>query len=272
MLRLAPFSSPSVLRRHVAAVLILIGAAACDDRIATDPQRAATDVASMKRGGGYPPSLSATPYSLTFGAQPPNTTSAPQTVTVVNNDFSSVSISQLSFDGPYTQTGGNCLNASLAPGSSCTISVSYVPPTGSWLEGALLISHNGHVSPTKVTLNATPTAWADVLPTAIGFGSVKLGLATSGRVVKIKNIGNGASFVVTSLTLGGANPGDFSIGNDGCTGATLVPGAQCTAYVSFEPLAIGARSATVTIAHNALGGPSSVSLSGTGADNGGYIP
>jgi hypothetical protein len=110
------------------------------------------------------------------------------------------------------------------------------------------------------------------LGTSTSFGSVTLGLATSGRVVKIKNIGNAASFVVSSLTLGGANPYDFLLSNDGCTGATLVPGGSCTAYVSFEPLAIGGRSATVIIAHNAMGGPSAVSLSGTGVKSGGYIP
>jgi hypothetical protein len=43
--------------------------------------------------------------------------------------------------------------------------------------------------------------------------------------------------------------------------------------VSFEPLGIGTRSATITIAHNASGGPVAVSLSGTGVKGrGGYIP
>ena len=277
MLWLARFIHSTVRPRHAPLVLTLIAAAACADRAPTAPQRSATqrgsaDIDPTKMPGGYPPSLSVTPGSLTFGPQAPNTISAPQTVTVLNTDDISVSIYQLTFDGPFTQTG-NCLGASLAPGSSCTISVSYVPVSGGgWLDGSLMISHTGHVSPSWVYLHVTPTPWADVTPTAIGFGSVALGNATSGRVVKIKNTGNAASFVVSSLTLGGANPGDFLIASDGCSGATLNPGASCTAYVSFEPLAIGARSATVTIAHNALGGPSSVSLSGSGKSGGGYIP
>jgi hypothetical protein len=43
--------------------------------------------------------------------------------------------------------------------------------------------------------------------------------------------------------------------------------------VSFEPLRIGTRTATVAIAHNAAGSPSLVSLSGAGAKPpGGIIP
>ena len=112
----------------------------------------------------------------------------------------------------------------------------------------------------------------NVTPTSIGFGSVTLGNATSGRVVKITSTGTGP-LVISSLTVGGTNPGDFPIWSDGCSGQTLNPGTSCTASVSFEPLGIGTRSATITIAHNASGGPVAVSLSGTGVKaRGGYIP
>jgi len=270
-------STSTIMRPHVALALTLMAAAACADPDATAPKRAATqrssqDIDPTKNPGGYPPSLSVSPNSLTFGQQAPNTASAPKTVTVLNNDNFDVTIGQLSVDGPYTQTS-NCLSAPLMPGNSCTISISYAPTTGSGVSGSVMISHNGHASPTWVTLNGTPTPWIDVTPTSIGFGSVTLGLATSGRVVKIKNTGNGASFVVSSLTLGGTNPGDFEISADGCTGTTLSPGNSCTAYVSFEPLASGTRSARITIAHNAAGGSSAVSLSGTGVKPaGGIIP
>ena len=125
-----------------------------------------------------------------------------------------------------------------------------------------------------MTLNGTGVATPviNLTPGAIGFGSVTLGNATSGRVLKITSTGT-APLVVSSLTVGGANPGDFSIVADGCTGVSLNPGTSCTAYVSFEPLRIGARTATVTIAHNASGGPAAAALSGAGVKPaGGYIP
>ena len=105
---------------------------------------------------------------------------------------------------------------------------------------------------------------------AIGWGGVALGNATSGRVVKITSTGN-VPLLISSLNPGGANPDDFPIVSDACTGASLSPGASCTAYVSFEPLRVGGRSATITIANNA-GGPVTVSLSGTGLKPSGYIP
>ena len=274
MLLLARFSSSSVLRRHVAVALTLIAAVACGDPDATAPrhtptQGASQDIDPTKRGPGSPYALTVTPYSLTFGPQPPNTSSAQQTVTVLNTNAVSIAVGEVSASGPFTQTG-NCQGTTLAPGSSCTISVAFVSTTGGGLYGLLNISAD---NPRQVTLSGTATPWTTVLPGAIGFGSVAVGLITSGRVVKITNIGNAGSLVVSALTLGGANPGDFSIGADGCTGASLNPGASCTAYVSFEPLAIGSRSATVAIAHNATGGPSAVSLSGTGVKPaGGYIP
>jgi hypothetical protein len=121
-----------------------------------------------------------------------------------------------------------------------------------------------------------PTPGITVTPMVISWGGVALGNATSGRVVKITNTGN-VQVTVTSLTLGGANPGDFPI-TDGCSGASLTPtswlypGGSCTAYVSFEPQRIGTRTATITIAHSA-GAPVTVSLSGTGVKgSGGYVP
>jgi hypothetical protein len=86
----------------------------------------------------------------------------------------------------------------------------------------------------------------------------------------ITSTGNGP-LVVSSLTLGGANPGDFSIVVDGCSGVSLPTGASCTARVSFEPFRIGARTATLSIASN-TGSPVTVSLSGAGVKSGGYIP
>ena len=284
MLWIDRFSSPMIRRRRVAlALLTLSGAMACADRSATDPhyavtqhaatQQASTDIDPVptKRPGGYPPNVSASPSSLMFGPQAPNTTSSAQTVTIVNTTTFQQTITVVTAGGPFTQTG-NCLGASLAPGGSCTLSVAFVSTTGGGVSGSLSIGTDGQGDARTVPLNATPTPWASLTPTAIGYGSVAVGLITSGRVVKITNIGNAGSLVVSSLTLGGTNPDDFSIGADGCTGASLNPGGSCTAYVSFEPLAIGTRSATLSIASTAFGGPSLVSLSGSGKSGGGYIP
>jgi len=216
--------------------------------------------------------VSATPDTLRFGAQAPNTSSAPQVVTVTNTGEEAIQVWSFAASAPFTLIDNHCEQVNLAPGISCTVSVRYSPTTSGASQTGFLTFKSGATTTPQVVLIGTPTPWINVTPTAIGWGAVVVGNGTSGRVVKITNTGT-ASFGVSSLTLGGANPGDFPIYTDGCTGATLTPGTSCAAYVSFEPSRIGARSATITIAHNASGGPVLVSLSGTGSKPaGGYVP
>src|SRR5262249_30887047 len=99
-------------------------------------------------------------------------------------------------------------------------------------------------------------------PTSIAFGTVQLDNSSTAKQVKIISNGTGP-LVISSLTIAGANPGDFSLSADGCTGHTLNPSASCTAFVTFAPTRINARSATVAIATN--GGSATVTLSGMGA-------
>jgi Abnormal spindle-like microcephaly-assoc'd, ASPM-SPD-2-Hydin len=68
---------------------------------------------------------------------------------------------------------------------------------------------------------------------------------------------------VTGATMSGANPTDFIADLSTCA-AAVAPGASCTLAVGFAPTAVGARSGTLTITHNARNGAKSVALAGTG--------
>lgn len=112
---------------------------------------------------------------------------------------------------------------------------------------------------------------------SLAFGSVNLA-SSSAQNVTISNpvsatqplypepTGDGAS-------IGGANAGDFGIGADTCSGATVNPGGDCTIQVQFAPTGLGSRSATLDIPWNESASVSgsatpdfSVALSGTGAE------
>jgi trimeric autotransporter adhesin len=80
--------------------------------------------------------------------------------------------------------------------------------------------------------------------------------------ITLTNTG-GASLTGIGLTKGGSDPGDFAISNTTCT-STLTAGANCTISVTFTPTVLGARSATLSVADNALGNPQIIDLSGTG--------
>jgi hypothetical protein len=67
---------------------------------------------------------------------------------------------------------------------------------------------------------------------------------------------------LNSITLTGANPGDFLMTNP--CGSTLAVGANCTVSVNFRPTAQGVRTASLSVSDNAANSPQTVALSGTG--------
>lgn len=222
-----------------------------------------------------PPSLSIYPGTLPYGQQAVGTVSAAQTVLVENTGSTPVplNLGAISISGPFTQTN-NCGASLVLPGDYCRVWVSFAPTLSGLQSGTLLIPNNSPNNPAAVSLSGigfVPAPGISVAPTSIGFPSVRLGLATSGRTITVTSTGN-APLIVSSVNLGGANPADFWLGNDGCSAVALVPGASCTVAVSFEPVRVGTRTATVTIIHNAAGGSTVASVGGTGVKSGGYIP
>jgi FG-GAP-like repeat/Abnormal spindle-like microcephaly-assoc'd, ASPM-SPD-2-Hydin len=111
----------------------------------------------------------------------------------------------------------------------------------------------------------------------LGASTLELGTAEVEKAttapLAITNSGNYA-LSVSSLSVDGANAGDFSV--SGCTGAPIAPGATCEATVRFEPSMTGASSATLTIDSDDSADPSTtVALSGSGASphaGGGELP
>jgi hypothetical protein len=97
-------------------------------------------------------------------------------------------------------------------------------------------------------------------PSALAFSSPSVGTTSSAQSVTLENTGS-AALSISSVTLNGANAGDFAQTNN--CGASVASGANCAINVTFTPMATGSRSASLTIADNASGSPQSVSLSGS---------
>ena len=77
------------------------------------------------------------------------------------------------------------------------------------------------------------------------------------------------SLTITGVTLTGTNPGDYALatpasGTDCRTIGTVAAGSTCTLAATFTPSALGARSATVSVADSATGSPHTLPLTGTG--------
>jgi hypothetical protein len=96
---------------------------------------------------------------------------------------------------------------------------------------------------------------------SLTFSSQNIGSAAPSLSTQLSNTGNG-TLTISSMTMGGANPGDFSQTNT--CGTSVAAGANCTITVQFDPVAAGTRTATLTIADNAASSTQTISLSGTG--------
>ncbi len=219
--------------------------------------------------------LSISPTSLTFRTQQVGTYSLSEQVTLTNGGTTPVAISAIAVSGDFMQSHlCPIAPATLAVGASCPVFVLFAPTAPGTRTGLLTITSTAAGSPQSIPLTGTgwiPTPDLSLSTGSLSFGSVTLGTATSGRVIKVTSTGS-APLVISALAIGGTNPGDFAVVSDSCTGSTLSAGMSCTLAVGFEPLALGTRSATLTIVHNAPGGSSTVALSGAGVSSGGEIP
>lgn len=92
------------------------------------------------------------------------------------------------------------------------------------------------------------------------FGVITVGSSSTPQANTLTNGGTASLTISGGITIGGANPSDFSKTTT-CT-ATLTAGSSCTATITFTPTVTGPRTATVSITDNATGSPHTFSLIG----------
>ena len=114
--------------------------------------------------------------------------------------------------------------------------------------------------PTSSIALAAPIAGRS--PASLSFGNQLVNAPSATQAITVTNTGN-ANLVVSGVTLtstsADATP-QFTIAN-GC--GTVAPAGSCTIDVAFAPTTVGAKSASVSIAHNAAGSSLGVTLTGT---------
>ena len=123
-------------------------------------------------------------------------------------------------------------------------------------------NYNAAASNTVIVTVNPNTPPLMVSPTVLSFGNHALGSTSAAKKVTLNNK-TGVVVAGISWTVVGANPSDFTQSATTC-GTTLKVKASCTVSIVFAPGAVGARSATLTIADSASNSPQSVSLTGTG--------
>src|SRR6185369_12572896 len=107
----------------------------------------------------------------------------------------------------------------------------------------------------------TPTV--QISPASVSFTAQNVGATSAIQTISVTNNGTNV-LALTSISLGGTNPGDFFQSNNCPIGGNLGISSSCTISVTFTPITAGARSATISLVDNAADSPQSVALSGNG--------
>jgi hypothetical protein len=204
-------------------------------------------------------SAAATPATLTFAGQVFGTASGAQIVTLNNTGTIALTPTAISMSGDYTETD-NCVNASIAAGSSCAIHVTFTPTgTGSRV-GQMTVSANVYGGQLTVDMTGTgnPAGAVSMTPATVDFGSVEVG-ATSAQLQVQAGNSSGTAIPISGVTI--TSP--FSIASNSCGTTTLVANTSCQVLVEFAPTQPGAIAGSLTFTDGA--GTQTVMLNGTGA-------
>jgi N,N-dimethylformamidase beta subunit-like, C-terminal/HYDIN/CFA65/VesB-like, Ig-like domain/Cep192 domain 4 len=218
--------------------------------------------------GGAPTSFN--PTTLPFGNQAVGVTSAAQSVAFQNVGSTAIHVAAVIIDGinlsDFAISADSCTGATVAASSSCSVSVTFTPSALGSRTASLSFTDDAPNSPQSVPLSGngvTAGPAVSLSPAALAFSSQNVGTTSGALGLTLTNTGT-SSLNVTSVTLGGANPGDFAKSADSCTGANIAVNATCTVSVTFSPTATGSRSASLSFTDNAPASPQTVALSGTG--------
>jgi hypothetical protein len=224
---------------------------------------------SLSGTGIAPATASVSPSSISFGDVVVGTESQAQIVTVSNTGGSTLHINSLlvSGDPDFFTLTNNCVGGpGVAPGGTCSAQVVFFPHSAGAGSATLTIGSDAINNPVSVSISGTGVnpPVASVSPSSISFGNVVIGTESQVQIVTVSNTG-GSTLHINSLLVSG-DPDFFTLTNNCVGGPGVAPGGTCSAQVVFFPHSAGAGSATLTIGSDAINGPVSVSLSGTGVD------
>jgi len=215
-------------------------------------------------GKGTAPVVTLSSAAVAFGNLAVGQTSDARTVTLKNEGDATLNLSDV------TLTGADAIQfvlthdcgATVAAGQSCVLTLRFKPTTAGDKAASVSIVTNAAGSPASLPIAGKGTAPKVVFGGAsLGFGTVNIGAASAVKTVSLRNEGD-AALQISAIGTAGPDNAQFTQTND--CGSTLAIEASCTISVTFRPTSEGNKTASVSVASNALSSPDTVALSGTG--------
>jgi hypothetical protein len=211
-------------------------------------------MATLTGTGNLP--LTVTPTTLSFASETVGHTSASKTVSLTNNQSTTLSFSSSASGNYAIASSGTTCGASLAAKAKCNLAVTFTPTAKGAINGGLSITDSSAFSPQLVTLSGTGSGGGTppltFTPTSVTFAAQVAGTTNAAESVTVKNSG-AASLTLTAI----ASSGEFSYVGGGtkpcAANLILAAGATCTVNVSFLPAlgSSGSISGALVITDNA---------------------
>jgi sugar lactone lactonase YvrE len=235
--------------------------------LVTDSLNAAKGWAQAVTLSGAGVGIGASPTSLAFPGFGSGSLPLTQTVTLSNPSAYNLEIAGISLTGSadFAIADTTC-SSSLAPQSSCFVSVTYTPSTPEVVSGTLTFTEYSTNQPMDALIQTVSlsTTGPPVLFAGqnANFGSQPRGTASFPIPINLVNASVNAMSIKTVAIAGPANT-DFQQTND--CGTSLSAGQGCTIWVVYSPswTSTPYAQAALVISDGAPGSPHSVAICGT---------
>ena len=229
-----------------------------------------------------PAAMTLSDSTLSFSDQDQATSSPAKDLVVTNTGQDSLELGSVVLGGSnphqFAITSDGCSNQTLTAYQTCSLVLQFAPTAsarGPQTAQLSVPSNASHGSTQTVGLAGVATEPAVVALTPVGggvrgdFGNQDISTRSATQTVTIQNNGDDP-LDISSVELGGADPDQFSIQADPCSGTTLAGGGSCTVAVAFAPTSRGEQQASLDVysnsAQNSPSGYQSVAIQGVGTE------
>ncbi|MBL8310961.1 MAG: choice-of-anchor D domain-containing protein [Burkholderiales bacterium] len=213
------------------------------------------------------PTLQLSPSALNFSATAPGNTAPAQTLSISNTGTAALSIGTVSSSSSEFPVTTNC--ATVAVGSSCTVTAGFAPGTLGARSATLSIAHNdvSLANPLLVALTGdSAAAFVSFSPSdGLTFPPTTVGRNAMMQTVEVSNTGN-LPLTLASVALNpSASSFVISVAGTTCvSGFVLAAASTCLLGIVYTPAAPGGEQVQLVIQHTGIGGSTSLPVSGTG--------
>lgn len=208
-----------------------VGARSATITLTDDSPVAGTMQVITLNGTGTSPGVTLSANQINFGGVSPTTTSSAQTVTVSNSGTAAVHIATVTITGTnfanFTLVPtSTCLGGpTVQPGSSCSVSVTFTPPTNATFTATVNITDDAANSPQTIalsgvgsTLNLQPAPGTKPIVTVPPGSTVIFPLLLSGPPGTVVNLGCSSNQPTITCTI---SPLQLTLPLTGITQATI---------------------------------------------------